>query len=259
MDQQNNQSQLTERIQAKPESAVATNATIPVKQKEEKETNMADVNQADLWSLSKEHSDIRREGVEHTNEIVKEGLKGDYNSLNAIKDSRFEVVSRVESNADRLERAVETTKDTMTDRFFVVGRDTQDLRAQVIAQQQQMVAGFASIAKDTEIASLKTQIDAAKNTAALAEKIAADGEKTRGLINDLKYQDLNRYLIERNALIAEERFGRRHWRGAYDQAQFAAVSSQMQNFGSQLQETRQGMVNFGTMAGVGQTSSSNNV
>jgi len=39
----------------------------------------------------------------------------------------------------------------------------------------------------------------------------------------------------------------------------AALQNQMQNFNSQLSETRQGMVNFGTMAGVGQTSTNNNV
>ena len=78
-------------------------------------------------------------------------------------------------------------------------------------------------------------------------------------MNELNSNDLNRMLIERNAEIVEERHAARHWRGNFDQSQFAALNNQLQTFGSQLQETRQGMVNFGTMAGVGQTSSSNNV
>ena len=39
----------------------------------------------------------------------------------------------------------------------------------------------------------------------------------------------------------------------------ANLASQIQNIGSQVSETRQGMVNFGTMAGVGQTSSNTKV
>ena len=221
---------------------------------------MADV---DTIMLTNQHSDIRREAVDHTNEIVKEGLKGDYKTLEAIKDSRYETVSRVENNADRLERAVESAKDSASDRFFTVARDTQDLRAQVIAQQQQMVAGFLGVSKDTELAALKTQIEGQKNTQYLADRITADGDRTRALINDLKYHDLNRGLVERNAALVEAESERRHWKHAAEQNQFAgqwaALQSQIQAFASQLQETRQGMVNFGTMAGVGQTSTSNNV
>lgn len=175
-------------------------------------------------------SDIRREAVEHTNEIVKEGLKGDYATQGKINDS-----SRLSD-----------------DRFFDVGRDTADLRAQVVSVTQQVAAGFATAAKDAEINALKTQVELAKQSTYLSDKIDSGNEKTRDLINDLKYNDLNRLLIERDG-------ERRHWHGHYDQSQFQALQSQLQAFQSQLQETRQGMVNFGTMAGVGQTSTSNNV
>lgn len=193
-------------------------------------------------------NDIRREAAEHTNEIVKEGLKGDYLTQGAIKDARFDINGRV----------AQVTKE-VDDRFFDVGRDTQDIRAQIISAQQAMVAGFMGTAKDAEINALKTQVELAKQSTYLSDKIDADGEKTRGLINDLRDRELNRYLIERNAEIVEERHGRRHWHHAADQGQWQALASQLQAFQSQLQETRQGMVNFGTMAGVGQTSTSNNV
>lgn len=193
-------------------------------------------------------NDIRREAAEHTNEIVKEGLKGDYLTQGAIKDARFDINGRVS----------QVTKE-VDDRFFDVGRDTQDIRAQIISAQQAMVAGFMGTAKDAEINALKTQVELAKQSTYLSDKIDADGEKTRGLINDLRDRELNRYLIERNAEIVEERHGRRHWHHAADQGQWQALASQLQAFQSQLQETRQGMVNFGTMAGVGQTSTSNNV
>lgn len=199
----------------------------------------------DTAMLAEQHSDIRREAAEHTNEIVKEGLKGDYNTQGAIKDSRFDTNSRIgalQSNVD--------------DRFFTVARDTADLRAQV-------VQAIDTVKMATEMASLKGIIEGQKNTTYLSDKITADGEKTRALLNDLKYHDLNRALVERNTELLEERNWGRHWYHGANQAQFgqqfAQLQSQMQNFNSQLSETRQGMVNFGTMAGVGQTSSANNV
>ena len=90
-------------------------------------------------------------------------------------------------------------------------------------------------------------------------RTAADGEKTRALINDLKYQDLNRALIERNAELVEERHHAHRWHDRYEAGQWQALSNQMQAFQSQLATTTQGMVNFGTMAGVGQSSTANNV
>ena len=186
-------------------------------------------------------SDIRREAAEHTNEIVKEGLKGDYNTQGAIKDSRFDTNNRLSALGSNLD-----------DRFFTVARDTADLRAQV-------VQAIDTVKMATELNALKTQIEGQKNTTYLSDKITDDGEKTRALINDLKYNDLNRGLIERNTELVEAVSERRHWRHYADQGQWQALNNQLQAFQSQLQETRQGMVNFGTMAGVGQTSTSNNV
>lgn len=208
--------------------------------------------EVDTIMLSQEHSDIRREAAEHTNEVVKEGLKGDYNTQAAIKDARFDVNSRVS----------EVTRE-VDNRFFDTGRDIADIRAQIISQQQQVVAGFMGAAKDAEINALKTQVEMAKQTTYLSDKIDDQSEKTRVLLNDLKYHDLNRNLVERNNELVEERNWGRHWYHGTNQGQFgqqfAQLQSQMQNFNSQLSEARQGMVNFGTMAGVGQSSTNNNV
>jgi hypothetical protein len=200
--------------------------------------------------LSREHSDIRREAAEHTNEIVKEGLKGDYNTQGAIKDTRYDVSSRIADSA------------RVTDsRFFDVGRDTQDIRAQIVAQQQQIVSGFLGVSKDAEINSLKTQIELSKQSTYLSDKMEAEGEKTRALLVDFRDRELQRELIERNTWLAEERHHGRFWRHGYDNAQWNALQSNLNAFQSQLQETRQGMVNFGTMSGNSgqQSSTSNNV
>lgn len=211
--------------------------------------NMAEV---DTMMLSNQHSDIRREAAEHTNEIVREGMKGDFTTQKAITD-----------NLAQTSNQIDTFEDVVNSQFFAVARDTSDLRAQVTGLGYQVRDGFTAAAKDAEINALKTQIELAKQSTYLSDKIDNENEKTRILINDLKYNDLNRDLVERNAALVEAVSERRHWRHHADQAQFqgqwAALNSQLQAFQSQLQETRQGMVNFGTMAGVGQSSTSNNV
>lgn len=97
----------------------------------------------------------------------------------------------------------------------------------------------------------------------LSKEIGFEGDKTRALINSLKNDDLNRMLIERNTDLQGCRSD--YW-GARDgllNSQFAALSSQVNSqvnaVNSQLAETRQGMVNFGTMRNVGQDSTNNQV
>lgn len=215
------------------------------------------------WMLSREHSDIRREAAEHTNEIVKEGLKGDFNTRGDIKDARYDIADRVGNSTDRVVDRLVEHDAKVANYFFAVGRDTADLRAQIVAQQQQVAAGFAGVAKDTEIASLKGIIEGQKNTTYLSDKISNDGEKTRALINKNNDDYLNRLLVERQT----ELFSCCRPRccggddGNFNQVatQLAVLQNQVQAFASQLSETRQGMVNFGTMAGVGQSSTNNNV
>jgi hypothetical protein len=257
---------------------------------------MVELTPNDLCHLYRDHSDIRREAAEHTNEIVREGIKsesvirregaehtkdiiqesmkGIYDNAMHIKDTRYEVVSRIESNADRLDKSitdanfnlsnrVENSADrleahlsrvesSVTDRFFTVGRDLAELRM-----------GQVALGKDVELQALKTQLDARTNTQYLNDKIVSENDKTRVLINELKCAEQNRLLLERNAEIVEHRHYGHHWRGQYDQNQWQNLSqqlaSQTANFNSQLSEARQGMVNFGTMAGVGQSSTNNNV
>lgn len=215
--------------------------------------------EVDTLYLSNEHSAIRKEAVDHTNEIVKEGLKGDYATLGAIKDSRHDIADVVGSAADRLQNDITTGVTQLTDRFFTVGRDTADLRAQVTGLGYQVRDGFVAAGKDAEIQALKTQMDAAKNTTYLSDKIGSDGDKTRALIVANNDAMLNRLLIERNSDLASWRHSHGRVHDNLGQAQWQGVANQMAAFQSQLQETRQGMVNFGTMAGVGQSSTSNNV
>lgn len=161
------------------------------------------------YDIATNASNVRQEiGAEHckTNDIIRQ--EGHANVM-AVKDARHDIITGVlpaiETSADRVVDRLSELRGTVTDRFFDVGRDTQDIRAQVISAQQQVQAGFLAASKESELNSLKTQLDAAKNTQFLADKIAVDGEKTRGLISDLKFHDLNRGLVERNtALVTSE-------------------------------------------------------
>jgi len=214
------------------------------------ENQMADV---DTQYLANQHSDIRREAVEHTNEIVKEGLKGDYATQGMI------------NNLERATSAqVDAFEDVTNANFMTVARDTQDIRAQIISAQQALVTGFLGAAKDAEINALKTQVELAKQTTYISDKIDAGNQRTTDLIQALRDSDQNRMLVERNTeLVAAVNDGRwwNEWgrfRGGWDSNQ-QFVSNRLNSLDSQLQDTRQGMVNFGTMAGVGQTSTSNNV
>jgi hypothetical protein len=216
--------------------------------------------EVDTAMLAAQHADIRKEAVENTAAVRRDVLFEGQEGVMTTKDARHDVISATENQADRVVDRVIESRDVMNNRFFDVGRDTADLKAQVVQTLSEIRLVGANTAKDTEIAVLKNTIEGEKNTRYLADKIESENDKTRALINDLKYGDLNRELIERNSLLVEERFGRRWYRdqGQF-QSQFAALQQQVQAFNSQLQETRQGMVNFGTMAGVGQTSTSNNV
>lgn len=193
-------------------------------------------------------SDIRREAIVNTNEVVREGLKGDYATQGKIND-----VERAASSQ------IDAFEDVTNNNFMTVARDTQDIRAQVISAQQAMITGFLGAAKDAEINALKTQVELAKQSTYLSDKIDNGNEKTVALINRLRDDDYGRRLIERNTALVAALDDGRHWRHHADQGQWQALNNQLQAFQSQLQETRQGMVNFGTMAGVGQTSTSNNV
>ena len=187
-------------------------------------------------------------------------LRTGWESVVATKDARHDLASSVASSTAELSRQVDAIDDTVTAQIIGLARDSADIRAQVLGLTFQVRDGFTSAAKDSEINGLKTQVELAKQSVYLSDKIDGQSERTRELINDQKNADLNRYLIERNSELTELRHEGRYWRGHFDQSQYAGLSNQMQNFQSQLQEARQGTVNFGTMTGnAGRNQSTNNV
>ena len=247
---------------------------------------MADpVTQADIFSLFRDHSDIRLDGANQTADMRREttadtaqilleqakatdNINSDVkqaamDNIVATKDARYDIASRISDSTAGLISQVDKQYHASESRQFELMRDLSKLQGTADLNRTATVAAVEAAAdrtaRDAEISVLKNTIEGQKNTQYLSDRIGADGERTRGMLTDFRDRELNRHLIERNTELAEERHHVRGWRDRADQSQFAALSTQLQAFGSQLQETRQGMVNFGTMAGVGQTSSSNNV
>ena len=226
------------------------------------ENNMADpVTMSDIAAQTKEISDFRRE------------------TAGNIKDSRHDVLAGVNANTADLSKQVDAIDDTLTAQaanYFIANQqyafqNARDVAALKAATDMGLMRLAGDIQTQAALGQAASALESAKVAAAVAlgqsqleRAIVSDGSETRRLINELKYNDLNRALIERNSELVEERQGRRHWHDRADfnhsQGQWAALQSQLQAFGSQLQETRQGINNFGTMSGGAgqQTSTSNN-
>lgn len=208
--------------------------------------------QVDVTSLLKDHSDIRQE-------IAHESCK----TVDAVKTAAWHNSDRTGTEADRIANQATQNFIAQQQYAFEAARDVAALKATTDMH-------FASLANELKTQGALGQAAAALESAKVAAAVAlgqaqleralvADGSATRELMNSLKMDQLNRELVERNAALVECRGEGRFWQGNFNNAQYAALTSQLNAFQSQLQETRQGMVNFGTMAGVGQSSTSNNV
>lgn len=163
-----------------------------------------------------------------------------------------DILTTGHNNQVKVDEAADKIQQQATD-FYIAGQARDYGSAVEIAKiAAAQATGFADLADRistySEINALKTQ-----------RYVSEDGEKTRTLINDLKTQDLNRQLIERNSDINFYRNDVNRWEGLYGNGQFAALASQINALQSNLAETRQGLYNFGTMAGVGQSSTQNQV
>lgn len=219
--------------------------------------------QVNITDLLKDHSDIRQE-------IADEGRT----TVDAVKSSAWHNSDRTGTEADRVTAQASQYFIAAQQYAFDTNRDVAALKAATDLQfantmgeiKTQGALGQASAALEGAKTSSAVALAGEKQAAAtamaqalLGQQIVADGNNTRALINELKMDQLNRELIERNAALVDYRGEGRHWQGQFNNSQFSQLVSQVNALNSQLTETRQGMVNFGNMTGVGQTSTSNNV
>ncbi len=229
----------------------------------------------DPWSaLIAQHSDIRREQAAGFGD-TKFAIAASSESTNRdILTSTHNVQEKVDEAADKIQQRATDFYLSQQARDFDTARDVSSLRAQSDLSSQKLAADILLAGERSAAAAA---LEAARTAGSLAlghaqlskeiaeskydisRQVAEDGDATRALINTLKTDELNRLLIERNTDVNHFRHGYWDAVGGANNAQFASVASQLNAFQSQLQETRQGMVNFGTMAGVGQSSTNNNV
>jgi len=208
-------------------------------------------------------SDLRRESALGFGDLKYAVATGNDFVNREVLTSAHDVSDKVDEAADKIQQRAADFYIASQARDFDNSRDLAALRASIDLANQKL---STEILLATEKAATATALESARLGTAVAlgqsqlsKEISADGEKTRDLINSLKNDELNRLLIERNTDLNSFRNGYWDAVAGVNNAQFASVASQLNAFQSQLQETRQGMVNFGTMAGVGQSSTSNAV
>jgi hypothetical protein len=241
---------------------------------------MADqVYMPDPWSaLAAQHSDIRREGSVERGEIRYDVATraGDIRREQEVgfgevkfaiaehsENTNRDVLTTGHNTSIKIDEAADKILQRSADFFiaeqardFDMGRDLADIKVQVAMGTQKTSADVALAQAQTGKEILESKYD-------LSRQIGIENEKTRDLINSLKNDELNRILIERNTDLTHCRHD--YW-GARDglfNSQFAALSSQVNSqlnaLNSQVAETRQGLVNFGSMNGnAGQQSSTSN-
>ena len=206
----------------------------------------------DITALLKDHSDIRQE-------VAKEGRE----TVDAVKTAGWHNSDRTGTEADRIVNQATQNFIAGQQYAFDNARDVAALKA---STDMQFAGLINEVKTQGALGQAASALESAKVAAAVAlgqakieQTVMSDGNATRALINELKMDQLNRELIERNAALVEHRGEGRFWQGQFNNAQYSQLVSQVNALNSQLTETRQGMVNFGTMAGVGQSSTSNNV
>lgn len=229
----------------------------------------------DPWSaLAAQHSDIRREQAIGFGE-TKYAIAATADSTNRdILQTGAHTATKVDEAADKIQQRATDFYLSGQARDFDTARDVAALRSQQDLTSQKLAADIL-LAGERSASAAALEASRTANSLALghaqlskeiaeskydiSRQVADDGDATRALINSLKNDELNRLLIERNTDVNHFRHGYWDAVGGANNAQFASVASQLNAFQSQLQETRQGMVNFGTMAGVGQSSTNNQV
>lgn len=210
-------------------------------------------------------ADIRREqavGFGETKYAVATG----HDSLNR------EILTTAHDTSDKVDEAADKIQQRAAD-FFIAGQTRDFESARDLAAQKLSTEILLSTEKTATAAALESSKVAAavalgqsqlsreiaESKYDISKQMAYENEKTRDLINSLKNDELNRQLIERNSDINYWRNDANRWEGLYGNGQFATLASQINALNSNLAETRQGLYNFGTMAGVGQSSTSNQV
>jgi L-amino acid N-acyltransferase YncA len=211
----------------------------------------------DTSTLTRDIADVRRETALESGNIRRDvALESHRVSEEASRDaSNFFIAETAAANQTAKEQAYATA-----------------------STDAKVIAGFASVSKEASlqaaIAQVAASLESSKVASAIAlgqhnlsTQIAAEGNATRALLQATEIANLRSTATERYSKLIELEADRKHSDREYDrlnnslqQNQFASLQSQLQAMNSDLQTTKQGVVNFGSMgAGAGTQSSTSNV
>lgn len=223
-------------------------------------------------------SDVRREQAQGFDSVRYAIAEHSESTNRDVLTSGYQNQIKIDEAADKIQQRAADFYIAAQARDFDSSRDlaalkaftdmsAQKLSTEILLATEKTAAANALATEKvaTAIALGQSQLskEIAESKYETSKQIAYENEKTRDLINSLKNDELNRLLIERNTDLQGCRSDYWGVRDGLLNSQFAAltsqVNSQLNALNSQIAETRQGMVNFGTMAGVGQSSTSNAV
>lgn len=244
---------------------------------------MAEILSTDILNLYRDHADIRRESAQENSDVRRDIAKEASDSRVVLGDIRQEaasahaqIVSDVKTTGWNLSDRVGTEADRVVNQgtqYYIASQARDfDTARDIASLKSQTDMGFMKIGSDilaasqanaaaTALESSKVAAAVALGQALLSKEIALEGSTTRANFAQSRFDTLNREMIERNSELLESKSCERYSNRDLQNAQFASMNSAMNNFQSQLQETKQGLVNFGTMSGTAgtQSSTSNNV
>lgn len=215
----------------------------------------------DVSDLVRDSADIRREAALEAGDIRRDVAKEAWHTSDIVNAA---------SNVGQRDASA----------YYIAEVAAATQTAKEIARSQawteaKIDSGFAKVAGDTALATAIsngiTQLESARaqganalQHAVLALQISNEGNTTRALINAGRIDELRDTSSERYSKIIELEGDRKHCDRDYDrlshsmqQNQWASLQSQLQMMNSDLQTTKQGVVNFGSGTATGGAISSN--
>jgi hypothetical protein len=198
--------------------------------------------QLDTSDLVRDHADIRREQEAIGSNIRREQAKEASDLTDVVKTSAWMNSDRTGTEADRVV-AQETA-------YFIAQQNINFSNATALAALKASTdAQFSATQANIQLAAKDNATATALAAASTQMMVAQEASKGRELAEKNVIDDLRQRL--------DHEYRRAHgFEAGYYNSQSNQVNSAIQALNSQLTETRQGLVNFGTMTGSAGTQSS---
>jgi hypothetical protein len=191
--------------------------------------------QLDTSDLVRDHADIRREQEAIGSNIRRENAKEASDLQDTIKTAGWMNSDRTGAEADRV-----VAQDTA---YFIANQNINFSNATALAALKASTdAQFSATQAGIVLAAEKNAAATALAAAATQMAVVQEAQKGREQAAQFVVDELRHRNDDSNRKAY-------HWENSFYAAQNANVSSQIAALNSNLNETRQGVVNFGSMTG----------